>query len=102
MNQRMIRYAVKPDCALENERLVAEVFVQLNREKPAGLHYATFRIDDGVSFIHIVSCEGMEGADPLRDLPAFKAFRAGISDRCATQPVTVDLHEIGSYRFFDQ
>jgi hypothetical protein len=103
MKRRMIRYTVKQDRAAENETYITEVFKQLNREKPAGLRYAAFRLDDGVSFIHIVLLEGADGSgDSLSELPAFKAFRADIRDRCETQPVTVDLKEVGSYRFFGE
>jgi len=41
-------------------------------------------------------------ADALTDLPAFKAFRDGIRDRCEIQPMTVGLKETGSYRFFNE
>jgi hypothetical protein len=102
MKRRMIRYTVKADRAAENEAYVATVFEQLNRERPKGIHYATFKLDDGVSFIHIVSLDEGGGSDSLTDLSAFKAFRANIRDRCEIQPVTVDLQEIASYRFFSE
>ena len=57
MKRLMVRYKVKPDRAAENERYVANVFEQLQRERPAGLRYATFKLDDGVSFVHVVSHE---------------------------------------------
>lgn len=40
-------------------------------------------------------------AEALTRLDAFQAFVAGIRDRCEVQPVTVDMHPIGSYRLFD-
>src|ERR1017187_5552041 len=100
MKRKMIRYTVKHDRAAENETYVAAVFEQLNRENPKGLRYATFKLDDGVSFIHLVSLEDEGSGDSLTDLPAFKAFTADIRNRCETQPVTADLKEIGSYRLF--
>jgi hypothetical protein len=98
----MIRYTVKRDRAAENERYIAEVFEQLNREKPTGLRYASFKLDDGVSFVHIVSFEAADDSNPLRELSAFKAFRAEIRDRCEDEPVTLDLKEIGCYRFLSE
>ena len=98
MKGRMIRYTVKRDRAAENERYIAEVFEQLKREKPEGLRYASFKLDDAVSFIHIVSHEAADGGDPLRDLSAFQAFRAEIRDRCEGEPVTVDLEETATQR----
>jgi hypothetical protein len=75
---------------------------RLKRESPAGLRYTTFKLEDGVTFMHIVSYETEDGSNTLSNLPAFKAFRAGIRDRCEIQPVTVGLKEIGSYRFFNE
>jgi hypothetical protein len=101
MTQKMIRYTVKHDRVAENEAYVTAVFEQLKREGPAGLCYATFKLEDGASFIHIVSYEADGGSTALSDLPAFKAFRSDINDRCEIQPVTTGLEEIGSYRFFN-
>src|SRR5262249_50311688 len=97
----MVRYKVMLDRAEENERLIRAVFEQLARERPAGLHYATFKLDDGVSFVHIVSPASDGGSSPLTELSAFKAFIAEIADRYEEQPVFTELHEIGSYAFFD-
>ncbi|MEA2547664.1 MAG: hypothetical protein QOE42_262, partial [Chloroflexota bacterium] len=44
MGSSMIRYKVRPDRADENEALVRAVYEQLARERPDGLHYATFRL----------------------------------------------------------
>ena len=38
----------------------------------------------------------------LTSLPAFKAFSAGVKERCVEPPVRVELTEIGSYGFFDK
>ena len=100
MKRMMVRYKVKADRVAENERYITSVFEQLNREKPAGLRYASFKLDDGVSFMHIVSLETADGSNPLRELAAFKAFTAEVRDRCDEPPVTVELQEVGSYRLF--
>jgi len=55
MKQHMIRYTLKPERVAENERLSRAVFDALRRARPTGLHYATFRIGDGASFMHVVS-----------------------------------------------
>jgi len=53
-----------------------------------------------VSFVHLVSHEAADGRDPLRELPAFRAFTAEIKDRCEDPPVAAELTEVGSYEFF--
>ena len=100
MKRIMVRYKVKSERAAENEDFIARVFAQLRQEKPAGLQYASFKLNDGVSFIHIVSLEAADGSNPLGELAAFKAFTAQIKDRCEEPPVPVELTEVGSYRFF--
>ena len=96
MRQVMVRYKVKPDRAAENEALVRAVYDELAATEPAGLRYATFRLDDGVSFVHIATVEGER--NPLADVAAFARFQADVRDRCEEPPVVTELHEVGSYR----
>ena len=102
MKRMMVRYKVKADRAAENESYIARVFEQLERDRPAGLRYATFKLEDGVSFVHLVSLETGDGSNPLRKLSAFKAFTAGIRDRCEEPPAAVTLREVASYGFFGE
>ena len=101
MRRVMVRYTLKPGRAGENEDHIRRVFEQLARERPAGLRYAAFKLEDGVSFVHVAHTDAREGRNPLTELSAFQAFAAGIRERCAEPPVTVQLQEIGSYDFFD-
>ena len=96
----MVSYKVKADRAAENERAAAAVYEALRVARPVGLRYATFRLGDGVTFVHIVSHEEAEGGNALTALPAFKAFSAGVRERCVEPPQRVELTEIGSYGFF--
>jgi hypothetical protein len=98
----MVSYKLKPERVAENERLAAAVYEALREAKPAGLRYATFRLEDGVSFVHIVAHEEKDGSNALTSLPAFKAFSAGVRERCLEPPVRVELTQIGAYGFFDQ
>ena len=98
--KHMISYKLKPDRVAENERLAKAVYEALEQKRPPGLSYATFKLGDGVSFVHLVSHEAADGRDPLRELPAFRAFTAEIKDRCEDPPVAAELTEVGSYGFF--
>jgi hypothetical protein len=98
MRQVMVRYRVSPDRAAENEALVRTVYDELQASEPAGLRYATFKLEDGVSFLHIAETE--DGHNPLSELSAFREFQAGIADRCEEPPLVTDLTEIGSFRLF--
>ena len=100
MRRVMVRYRVRPDQAAANEELVRAVYDELERTKPAGLRYATFQLEDGVSFVHLASTETADGHNPLTDVEAFAVFQEGIRDRCDEAPVATVLREIGSYRLF--
>jgi hypothetical protein len=93
---KVIRYKTKPERADENERLVRQVFAELDQSKPEGLRYATFRLADGVSFVHVAVIDGTD--NPLMASPAFAVFQAGIADRCAEGPFPADATVVGSYR----
>ena len=71
MRQLMVRYKVKPELAQENERLVRAVYDELEHSAPAGLRYATFKLEDGVSFVHLASIETDDGHNPLREVDVF-------------------------------
>ena len=98
MGSSMIRYKVRADRADENEALVKAVYEQLNRERPGALHYATFRLPDGVSFMHVVF-ETDEPGRILNDVAAFTAFVTDIGSRCDEPPVVTELSVVGSYDF---
>ena len=99
MKRFIVRYKVKQDRAQENQDLIRKVFEELHQRAPTGVSYAVFKGLDGVSFFHVVSVETKTGANPIPQLSAFKAFQAGIKERCEEPPVTTDLEEeaVGSY-----
>ena len=98
MRQVMVRYTVKPDRVEENEALVRAVYEELHRAAPEGLRYATFRLADGVGFVHVSSTETDDGRNPLTEIEAFARFQEAIGERCDEPPVVTELTEIGSYR----
>ena len=98
MRQVMVRYKVKPQRVAENEELVRAVYDELRRTDPAGLRYATFRLDDGVSFVHLAVTESEDGASPLSTLKAFREFQKDIDERAEEGPVVTELELIGSFR----
>jgi hypothetical protein len=98
MKRVLVRYSVKPDRVAENEQLVRDVYAELARTEPDGLRYATFKLEDGVSFVHLASTETDDGRNPLAVVEAFKKFQKEIGDRCEDPPVVTELDEIGSFR----
>jgi hypothetical protein len=100
MTVTVVRYRTKPDRAEENQALVEKVFGELNAGAPEGLRYATFRLADGVSFVHVASVETEDGTNPLGATPAFAEFLRQIKDRCEEGPAASDATVVGSYRFW--
>ncbi len=95
----IVTYTTKPEAADENERLVKRVYAQLAAEAPGGFHYATFRLGDGVSFLHLAIVDG--GASPLSDLSAFQEFQRSVSERCVEPPRVLESTVVGSYRLLE-
>ena len=98
MPQSIIRYRTKPDQADVNEKLVRAVYAELHRTRPDDFRYATLRLDDQVTFLHIVQSE--HNPSPILTVRAFGEFQAGIRDRCDEPPVQQAFTEVGSYRVF--
>jgi len=75
---------------------VRAVYDELKTLDPDGFHYATFKLEDGVSFVHLAFTEGERA--PLPDLEAFRRFQEDIGERCDEPPVVTRLGEVGSFR----
>ena len=99
MRRVMVRYRVKRDRVEENEELVRAVYEELGSTRPEGLRYATFKLEDGVSFVHLAETE--DGDNPLSQLTAFREFQNEIADRCDEPPVVTKLDRVGSYRLLE-
>jgi hypothetical protein len=100
MRTIVVRYETKPDRADENQRLVEKIFAELAERQPDNFRYASFRLEDGVSFVHVMIETG-DGSNSmsLADIPAFAEFQEEIADRCAEQPVAQGAQVVGSHRF---
>lgn len=98
MKTIVVRYETKPECAEENRQLIEKVFAELAELKPTGFGYASFQLEDGVTFVHIANETG-EGDLSLADVPAFKHFVANVGDRCAVKPVAMGADVVGAYQF---
>jgi len=95
MKTLMVRYKTLAEHAETNARLVHAVFDELRARKPDGIRYATFRLADGVTFIHVAT--HVHDPSRLTSLPAFQAFQANIKQRCAEPPVVTELSVLDSY-----
>jgi quinol monooxygenase YgiN len=93
--QVMIRCKVKPDEVARNLESLHAVYEELESVRPDGLRYATFQLEDEVTFVAFVEMENSPAV--LRRLEAFQRYRATLDERCDEPPVMAVLHEVGSY-----
>jgi hypothetical protein len=98
MGVTVVRYTTKPERADENQALIEKVFIELDADRPAGLRYASYRLADGVSFVHVAAVDTDDGTNPLTRTTAFAEFVRDIADRCEEAPVASDAALVGSYQ----
>lgn len=96
----LIRYVTKPEFADENRRLVERVYEELRVRDPGAVRYATLRLADGVTFLHLFTTDSDDGAKTLSSIAAFAEFLRELPQRCAEAPVAQYVTVVGSYRMF--
>jgi hypothetical protein len=99
MMRVLVRYKVKAESVAENEGFVRAVYSALHEIGDPDVHYATFKLNDGRTFVHVASFPSKEKEAVLTGLAAFKEFQKGLKDRCDEQPDAQPLTEVGSYGF---
>jgi hypothetical protein len=87
------------EAADENQRLVEDVFEELDALGDTGFAYTSLRLEDGVSFVHVVVEHGEGGAD-LSAIPAFQRFVAHIDERVDAPPTARGADIVGAHRMF--
>jgi hypothetical protein len=97
MKTTVVRYQVKPERVAENVELIEAVFAELDERAPRGFTYTVFRLEDGVSFIHVVTERDVDDPDSLQAVPAFQSFVADIADRCDLPPVATGATIVAAY-----
>ncbi len=98
MKTTVVSYQAKPERAAENHQLIEAVFAELDEREPEGFTYKVFRLEDGVSFVHVVIEHDVDEPDSLQEVPAFQAFVADIADRCDVPPEATGATIVGGYR----
>ena len=95
----IVRYQSKPGRADENQGLIEAVFAELDKREPAGFTYKVFRLEDSVSFIHVmIEHDDVAHPDSLQDLESFQAFLADLEERSDTPALAMGATIVGGYR----
>lgn len=94
----MIRSKVDASHVAEVEAAVERAFAAIGRARPAGVRYASARLDDGETFVVLLDVEGQD--NPLNAIPEFVEFQDRLKDWIVEPPVPERLTVVGSYRLF--
>ena len=97
MKTVMVRYKTSEAGADPNAESIRAVFDELRALAPKDFRYASYRMPDGVSFVHIATHAAPPAENPLTSLPAFKAFQAKLKERCVEPPVVTELSPVDAY-----
>jgi quinol monooxygenase YgiN len=95
----MIRYKVKPDQMEPNLTLLRSVYEELEATQPHGLRYATYQLEDRVSFLAFVETDDGMTTAPHHQLRSFHRYRAVLDALCDEPPAVTMLQEVGSFGF---
>ena len=99
MERVLVTYKVKPDRVKENEELVRAVYNELRKINDPDIHYATFKLDDQQTFVHIASFASEEKKPILTESAPFRAFQEDLKERCDVPPNPQKLNEVSTYNF---
>jgi hypothetical protein len=98
MRRQIVIYKVKPEAADENQRLIEQVFHELQAKSPTDVRYLSARLNDE-TFVHFAVSDVAPGeAPPFTKLESFQAYLAGIKDRVTAPPLQSEATIIGHYR----
>jgi len=99
MKRTLIRYKTRPETTEQNQRLIEDVFAELQAKSPEGIRYMALKLADG-SFLHFV--ETGDGDSPLPAMEAFRRFQSGIRERCIEPPQPLEAVVVGNYRMLGE
>jgi hypothetical protein len=98
MTTIVLQYRAKPERTEENQQLIEAVFAELDQGELDGFTYKVFRLEDGVSFIHVWIEHDIADPGSLQAVPAFHAFMADLAGRCDVPPTAMEATVVGGYR----
>ncbi|HEY7296113.1 MAG TPA: hypothetical protein VH916_13800 [Dehalococcoidia bacterium] len=76
MRQVVVRSRVTPEEAAHHDERAPQLFAELGRTAPSGIHWAMYALEDGVTFIDVATTETMDGGrSRLWKIEAFRAFQ---------------------------
>ncbi|HXR87975.1 MAG TPA: hypothetical protein VN728_13425 [Stellaceae bacterium] len=102
MKQQIVIYKAKREHNAENDRLLKDVFAELQERQPKDVRYVAARLGED-TYIHIVFTDTPEGEPgSLSKLEAFRVYQAEVRSRLQAPPVIGEATIIGDYRMLSE
>lgn len=99
MSTTLTRYRIKPEYCDEHQRLIEAVFIELGATDADGFTLKVFRIDDGLTYLHVViTHDDVEDPVDLQEMRSYRAFAAAWPERCDEPPAIHGATVIGGWR----
>lgn len=73
-----VQYTVKPEYVAQNKANIQKVMDALKANPIEGMHYASFTLDDGQTFVHINMAKDSETMSKLQEVQEFSEFRKAL------------------------
>ena len=89
-----VQYTVWPEFVEENKANIRKVMDRLKSEPIEGVHYSSFTLDDGQTFVHINIMKTAEAKAAMVELPEFKAFQAALKASDPVSPPSAEPMEL--------
>lgn len=83
-----VTYTVQPEYVETNKTNIKRVMDRLKSDPISGMQYASFTLDDGVTFVHINMAKDQETMNKLQELEEFNEFRSQLKASGPVSPPT--------------
>lgn len=92
-----IQYTVQPGFAETNKQNIAKVMQELRTLNHPGVRYSAYTLDDGKTFVHLVTLKDEEAEKVIPSLESFKHFQTELrAGQPEVPPKFDDLALVGS------
>ena len=89
-----VQYTVKPEYVDQNKANIQKVMEAIKANPIEGMHYASFTLEDGQTFVHINMAKDGETMSKLSKVPEFKAFREALKASGPLSPPKSDALDL--------
>ncbi len=80
-----VQYTVKPDYVATNKANISRIMERLRNDPIEGMHYASFTLEDGQTFVHINLSKDDATMAKLSEVVEFQEFRQALK---ASEPLS--------------